>query len=119
MKPVAVTVTCADRGQAEAIMRAAVERGLAAAGQCWPARTCYRWRGEVVSGEEYPLLLKTVESNFQALCRLIRSLHSYQLPSIAMIPILEGGPGYREWLMEAAGPGAAGAGRDPVNWDSG
>lgn len=110
MKPVAVTVTCADPDQAEAIMRAAVERGLAAAGHYWPARTCYRWRGEVVSGDEYPLLLKTVASHFPALCRLIGSLHSYQLPSIAMIPILEGGPGYREWLLEAAGPGAAAGG---------
>ena len=96
-------------------MKAAVERRLAACGQTWPIRSCYRWEGRVVSDEEHVLLLKSVDVHFGAVCDVIRSLHSYDLPSIVMIPLEGYGPGYLEWLSEAtdcnvAGP-ATSAGR--------
>ena len=66
-------------------MRVAVERRLAACGQTWPIRSCYRWKGNVVNDEEHVLLLKSVDVHFGAACDVIRSLHSYDLPSIVMI----------------------------------
>ena len=81
-------------------MQAMVERRLAACGQTWPIRSCYRWEGRVVTDEEHVLLLKSVDVHFGAVCDLIRSLHSYDLPSIVMIPLEGCGPGYMEWLFE-------------------
>ena len=82
-------------------MKAAVEGRLAACGQTWPIRSCYRWAGRVVNDEEHVLLLKSVDVHFGAVCDVIRSLHSYDLPSIVMIPLEGYGPGYLEWLLEA------------------
>ena len=84
-------------------MTAVVERRLAACGQTWPIRSCYRWAGKVVDDEEHVLLLKSVDAHFGAVCGVIRSLHSYDLPSIVMIPLEGYGPGYLEWLLEATG----------------
>ena len=98
MNPVEVTVTCASAEEVDAIMRAAVERRLAACCQTWPIRSCYRWEGKVEHDEEHLLLMKTAEEHFDPLCELTRSLHSYDLPSIVMIPLVATGPGYFEWL---------------------
>ena len=104
MKPVEITVTCAGEDEAVRIMRHAVEHRLAACGQTWPIRSCYRWEGTVVSDQEYVLLLKSVDSRFEALCEAIRSLHSYELPSIVMIPLEGTGKGYLEWMLDSTAP---------------
>ena len=101
MKPVMVTVACPSVGEANVIMKAAVEAGLAASGQTWPIKSFYRWNGETVAGEEHIVLLKTVDKCFESICQLIFSHHSYELPSIVMIPILAGGPGYVDWLLDS------------------
>ena len=103
VKPVEVTVSCGTVEEADAIGRSAVERRLAACSQTWPMRSCYRWNGTVVQDHEHVLLMKTVDIHFQELCNLIRSIHSYELPSIVMIPLEGCGPGYLDWLLEAAG----------------
>lgn len=108
MKPVEITVTCAGEDEAVRIMHHAVEHRLAACGQTWPIRSCYRWEGEVVFDREYVLLLKSVDSRFEALCDAIFSLHSYELPSIVMIPLEGTGTGYLEWLLESVAPGPPG-----------
>ncbi len=101
--PVEVTVSCKTVEEADAIGRSAVEQRLAASSQTWPIRSCYRWNGAVVQDHEHVLLMKTVDTHFRDLCYLIRSLHSYDLPSIVMIPLVDYGPGYLQWLLEAAG----------------
>ena len=101
MTPVEVTVTCASADEADNIIRVALERRLAACCQTWPIRSCYRWEGKIETDEEHLLLLKTAEEHFAAICELIRSLHSYDLPSIVMIPLAAAGPGYLEWLTDS------------------
>ena len=101
MTPVEVTVTCASADEADNIIRAALEKRLAACCQTWPIRSCYRWEGKIETDEEHLLLLKTAEEHFEAICELIRSLHSYDLPSIVMIPLAATGPGYLEWLEDS------------------
>lgn len=101
MGPVEITVTCAGADEAHRIMKVLVEQRLAACGQTWPISSCYRWAGRVVNDEEHVLLLKSVDVHFGAVCDVIRSLHSYDLPSIVMIPLVGHGPGYLEWLLEA------------------
>ncbi len=98
MNPVEVTVSCTSPEEANAIMQAAVEQRLAACCQTWPIRSCYRWEGKLEQDEEHLVLMKSVDKHFEAVCDLICSLHSYDLPSIVMIPLAATGPGYLEWL---------------------
>jgi periplasmic divalent cation tolerance protein len=96
--PIEVTVTCASADEARTIIRAVVEARLAACGQTWPITSCYRWQGDVADGDEHLLLLKTLAVHFDAICEVIRSHHSYELPAIAAIPVSHAGPGYIEWI---------------------
>jgi periplasmic divalent cation tolerance protein len=100
-EPVEVTVTCASAEEASAIGRRVVEQRLAACAQTWPITSCYRWEGEVVVDNEWLLLLKTTSAQFDALCALVRDLHSYDLPAIVMLPIGAVGPGYTDWLTDS------------------
>lgn len=99
--PVEVTVTCASADEATSIARAIVEARLAACAQTWPIASCYRWDGAVVDDREHIVLLKTLDTCFDAICTTIRELHSYELPAIVMVPLGGWGPGYLEWLTES------------------
>ena len=101
MKPIEITVTCSTAEEARSIMRAVVEKRLAACGQTWPIDSCYRWDGEVAYDNEHVLLMKTVDTHFDAICGVIQVMHSYDLPSIVAIPLSDCGPGYLDWLLES------------------
>lgn len=107
MDAIEVTVTCGSTDEARQIMRAAVEARLAACAQTWPVESCFRWGGEVANDREHLVLLKTIDSHFDALCELIRSRHSYELPAIVAVPLAASGPGYLDWLAESTGDGDA------------
>ena len=98
MSPVQVTLSCATAEEASSIVEQAVRRRLAAAGQSWPARSTYWWDGEVVERDEFAVLLKSIDSRVDEIMRLIRSLHSYVVPSIAVIAVEQLGPGVDDWL---------------------
>jgi len=112
MKPVEIMLTCGSLAEASRIMEAVVEDRLAACGQTWPARSCYRWGDEVVTDLEHVLLIKSVDVNFEAICKVIRRLHSYELPSTVMIALEGTGPGYLEWLLDATGGTDGAPGQD-------
>ena len=101
MKLVHLTVSCATAAEAEQIMQEALNARLAACGQTWPIKSCYRWKDEVVHAAEHILLLKTIDSHFDAICKLIRSLHSYDLPSIMTVPVEECEPEYLDWILDS------------------
>jgi periplasmic divalent cation tolerance protein len=96
--PVEITVTCGSAEQARTIGRKIVESGLGACAQHWEIASCYRWQGEVIEETEWLLLVKSQQTHFESICAVIRSLHSYDLPAIVMVPILGSATGYVEWL---------------------
>jgi periplasmic divalent cation tolerance protein len=96
--PVEITVTCGSSEEARSIGRKMVESGLAACAQQWEVTSCYRWQGQIIEEQEWLLLLKSEQRHFESICEGIRSLHSYDLPAIVMVPITGSGPGYDTWL---------------------
>lgn len=103
MHAIEVTVTCGSVDEARRIMRAAVEARLAACAQTWPVESCYRWEGAIADDHEHLVLFKSADAHFSALCELIRSHHSYDVPAIAAVAVAAAGPGYLDWLVESTG----------------
>lgn len=65
----------------------------------------YRWQGKLETGKEALLLIKTNASRLRPLCRLLKQLHSYEVPEILAMPIAWGSPAYLDWLQTClAGP---------------
>jgi periplasmic divalent cation tolerance protein len=97
------TVPSGDLG--ERLARALVEERLAACANILPPMTSiYRWKGAVERDEERQLVLKTTRERASAVQRRIAELHSYELPEFLVLPVVDGSPGYLEWVRgETAG----------------
>ena len=96
---IVVFSTCATEEEAEKIARALVEARLAACVNIVPgARSIYRWQGAVESAAEWVLMIKSSRLNFAQLCATLEKTHSYQVPEILAVPVVEGAPNYMNWL---------------------
>lgn len=93
--------------EAERICAAVVEARLAAAAQVTaPIRSTYRWKGKVERTQEYFLMMKTTTDKFEALAKVIRENHSYDVPNIIAVPIVKGTEDYLRWISsETRAPG--------------
>ena len=89
---------CPDSESAGKIAKLLVAEGLAACVQRLPIESSYRWQGEVVSGTEVLLLIKSKSEYFEQISTLIQADHDYELPEIIQIPITNGVPGYLKWI---------------------
>jgi periplasmic divalent cation tolerance protein len=88
-----------DRAAAERLAGALVEKRVAACVNILaPCRSVYRWKGEVQSEEEHPMLIKTTAERYPALEAAIRAAHPYELPEIIAVPVERGLPAYLAWV---------------------
>jgi periplasmic divalent cation tolerance protein len=105
---IVVYVTTGSPEQSERIARVLVEERLAACvSRNAPIQSVYRWQGEVERSEEELLIIKTRRELFSALERRVRELHSYEVPEIIALPVLEGSAQYLRWVREQVSPAAA------------
>jgi periplasmic divalent cation tolerance protein len=96
---IVVLSTCAAEVDAERLARALVEGRLAACVNVVPrVRSYYHWKGQVESGEECLLIIKTSRQLFPALRAEIERLHSYEVPELLALPVVAGAENYMGWL---------------------
>jgi len=99
MSAMIVLTTTPDRGVAQNIARALIERRLAACvnilAEC---ASVYRWRGQIETASEVPLMIKTRAAIYDDVEAAIRSLHPYELPEIIAVSVERGLPAYLDWL---------------------
>lgn len=96
-----VYVTVGSPAEGERIARALVEDRLAACVNRVPGvQSAYRWQGKVEQSAEELLIIKTSSKLFERLKQRVQELHSYSVPEIIALPILEGSESYLNWLRE-------------------
>ncbi len=90
-------------GDADGVARALVEERLAACVNITPVRSCYLWEGELnLDGEEL-LIIKTEQRMVEKVMSRIIELHSYKVPEIIVLPIVEGHQAYLDWIAQSLG----------------
>jgi len=100
-EPIVVLVTCGFEEEALKIANTLVEEHLAACVNLLsPIRSIYRWEGKIWDEKEWLLVIKTQRQRFEELENKVRSLHSYSVPEIISLPIVEGSSSYLNWLEE-------------------
>ena len=98
---IVVYVTVGSPEEGERVASALVEGRLAACvNRLGPVQSTYRWEGQVERSEEHLLIIKTRENLFDRLKTKVQELHSYSVPEVIALPILEGNEGYLKWLGE-------------------
>lgn len=93
-----VLVTTSSSAEAEKIAGVLIEARLAACVSIFPIQSIYRWQGAIAQESEWQLLIKTDLSSYTELENQIRTLHSYEVPEIIVLPIVAGLTSYLEWL---------------------
>jgi uncharacterized protein involved in tolerance to divalent cations len=87
MTHIAVDVGAPGEREAKRISRAIVEERLAAGTRLAGGPSHYHWEGRIYDEEYWTVTAFTVEEHFDALCDLVRDLHSDALPGITYTEI--------------------------------
>ena len=100
-KFIVVFVTCGSEREALKIAHSLVEKRLAACVNLVSmVRSIYQWEGKIWDEKEWILIIKTQNKSFKKLEKNVKSLHSYSVPEIIGLPIIEGSSSYLKWLEE-------------------
>jgi len=100
-EPIIALVTCGSEEEALKIANALVESRLAACvNLVAPIRSIYRWEERIWDEKEWLLIIKTQKDRFEDLEKKVKSLHSYSVPEIVSLPIVEGSSSYLNWIAE-------------------
>lgn len=98
---VVVMVTTSNQDEAAKIAEHVVRSRLAACASTVPTvRSTYWWEGKIVNDQESLVLIKTTSDKYPSLQENIQTLHSYKVPEIIAIPVVEGLPPYLEWVNQ-------------------
>ena len=96
---IVVLTTCAGREEAGKLAHRLVDQRLAACVSIAPGvQSHYRWKGAVETAEECLLLIKTSRALFEPLRIAIEQAHSYEVPEVLALPVVEGAANYLNWL---------------------
>lgn len=96
---IVVFSTCGDESEAKRVSHHLVSERVAACVTIVPgAASVYRWKGKVEESQEWVLIIKSSRAAFPKLQEELQRVHSYQVPEVVAIPVVDGSPSYLEWL---------------------
>lgn len=96
---IVVLSACDSQEQAEKLARHLVEMRVAACVNIVAgARSFYRWKGAIEETPEWLLVIKSRRDLFDAIKTEIGKIHSYEVPELLALPVVEGSESYLEWL---------------------
>ena len=96
---IVVFSACDSEEQAARVAHALVEQRLAACVNIVPgARSIYRWKGQVEDASEWVLIIKSRRDLMEPLRAAIGKVHSYEIPELLAIPVVDGSEGYLGWV---------------------
>ncbi|MBI3584110.1 MAG: divalent-cation tolerance protein CutA [Nitrospinae bacterium] len=102
---IVVFVTASSIEEAEKIGRGLVEEKLAAcANILQQLKSIYFWEGKLCQENEVLMIVKSRGGLFKKLTAYVKKNHSYKVPEIIAIPIVDGSPDYISWLNESCDP---------------
>ncbi|MCX5696662.1 MAG: divalent-cation tolerance protein CutA [Candidatus Omnitrophica bacterium] len=101
---IVIFVTAANKKEAGRIAKRLLSAKLAACVNITDKiDSFFRWQGKVDHARESLLVIKSKKSKFKQIAKLIKSLHSYEVPEIIALPIVCGDKAYLEWINESVG----------------
>lgn len=113
---VVVYTTCGNITEAEAIARSLIESRRAACINVIPGLlSYYRWQGKVENDTELLLMIKTERGLVDEVRHTLETLHSYDLPEMIVLPIIDGSPNYLEWMDQEMRPEEGGDEAPPAS----
>ncbi len=96
---IVVFTTCGSEEEAHHLAAVLIEKHLAACVNISaPFTSVYRWKGTIEHSQEFLLIIKTRRACFEPMRLALESAHSYELPEVLALPVLDGSPNYLDWV---------------------
>ncbi|MCW4002008.1 MAG: divalent-cation tolerance protein CutA [Candidatus Bathyarchaeota archaeon] len=94
-----VTTTTPNKEEAVKIIRILLkERLIACANIVGPVSSLFWWQEKINEENEFLIIMKSHKRLFETLSERVMELHSYNVPEIIALPIVNGLPLYLDWL---------------------
>lgn len=94
-----INTTAPTRALANEIARLVIARGVAACAQVsGPILSVYSWKGKPEESEEWKVEIKTISSRYNEVREAIMLIHSYEVPEIIALPIVDITADYALWI---------------------
>lgn len=97
-----ILVTAANKKEARRIAKGLINSKLAACVNIiGGVESCFWWKGKIDSAKEVLLIIKSRKEKVLKVIRLVKSIHSYEIPEIISLPITAGFKPYLRWIDES------------------
>jgi len=104
MNEIVVFITASNEDEAAKISKALVEARLAGCVNIIKnIRSIYSWQRKIEDEKEVLMILKTQKFLLDSLMKKVEELHSYTVPEVIALPIVDGSVEYLKWLREVTG----------------
>lgn len=99
MKYIIVLMTASNKKEAESITHQLLEEQLIACANILESvSSLFWWKEKIEQENESLVLMKSNEKLFKPLVQRIKQLHSYEVPEILALPIIDGFESYLNWM---------------------
>ena len=99
MSFIVVIMTAPTKQEAVKIVRALLEERLIACANILDSMySLFWWKGKIEKENEVLVLMKSQKTLFKKLSKRVTELHSYDVPEILALPIVEGSKSYLDWM---------------------
>lgn len=94
-----VYITNPTKKEAKKIAKHLLRKKLIACANIFPINSLYRWEGKIVDENEFVLIAKTDNANFEKVKNEVERIHSYKVPCIIKISV-SSNKKYLDWLKK-------------------
>ena len=101
---IVVLITAKDALEAKTISDQLLEKKLiACANIVEGVQSVFWWQGKIDQAKETLIILKSKQDLFKKIVKTVKAHHSYEVPEIIALPIIDGNPDYLKWIHESVG----------------
>ena len=94
-----ILVTVANKQEAEKIAQQLLRAKLIACANIIDSiSSIFRWSGQIEKAEECLVLMKSSMEMFEEIAETVKELHSYDVPEILALHLVDGSKAYFEWI---------------------
>jgi len=98
---IVVLITAPSREEGERIGESLIRAKLAACVNIIPSiHSIFFWEGKLCKEDEVLLVIKSRKEIFDSLIEHVKKLHSYTVPEIIALPVINGYKDYLQWVKE-------------------
>lgn len=99
MNYIIVLMTASNKDEAKNIVQVLLEeKYIVCANLIENVTSFFWWKGKIDEEKEVLVLMKSTKNHFKQLSKRVTDLHSYEVPEIVCIPIIDGSSSYLDWM---------------------